>query len=206
MFAIVYQQDYNEVLLGPVDWKPRFIASVIQQDLDLPTMPAISDADQNNVPYQIVPNVWALRVNRVVPDLTPTQRLDGPFWSHDFEAGIATETYTAVDKPLAQVQGELLNKVAAKRYDTENAGTTVTIQGVEVPVSTARSDRAIYTTAVPGPWKFTDGTWLTLTQDDLNTIIAAVQAYVSAAFTWEQNLVTTINNATDLPTLSAIEI
>lgn len=207
MFAIVYRQQYDEVLLGPISWKPRYIAAIIQQDLDLPNMPNVSDGDVSKIPYEIVPDVWALRVLRVVPDIDPkTQRLDGPTWEFDYQAGTATETYTAADKPLTLVQGDLSNEVAAKRYETENSGTTVTIQGVEVPVSTSRTDRAVYTTAVPGPWKFSDGTWLTLTQEDLDTIIAAVQTHVADAFAWEKDKVNEINTAADLSTLNSIEI
>jgi hypothetical protein len=205
MYAIVYHHDYDEVLLGPVEWKPRFIASVIQQDLDLPNMPSISVADEANVPYQIYPDVWAYKINTVYPEInTKTQRVDGPFWT--FTDQVATATYTAADKSIDQVKAELKNLVAAKRYELENAGTTVTVQGVIVPVSTSRTDRAIYTTAVAGPWKFTDGTWLTLTQEDLNTIVSAIQTYVSDAFTWEQTLCATIDAATDLSTLNSIEI
>ena len=205
MYAIVHHQDYDEVLLGPVEWKPRFIASVIQQDLDLPNAPSISVANEVNVPYEIYPSVWAYKVNTVYPDInTKIQRVDGPFWT--FENQVATATYTAADKSVDQVKGELKNVVATKRYELENAGTTVTVQGVTVPVSTSRADRATYTTAIAGPWKFSNGTWLTLTQEDLNTILTAIQTYVSNAFIWEQTLCATIDAATDLTTLNSIEI
>jgi len=205
MYAITHHHDYDELLLGPVDWKPRFIAAVLQQDLDLPSMPNISVADEAKVPYDIVENVRVRRVEQVFAEINQkTQRWDGPFWTYTDE--LATATYTAADKSIDQVKGELKNIVAAKRYEKETAGTTVTIQDVTVPVSTSRDDRSVYASAIPGPWKFTDGTWLTLTQEELNSIVTAVQTHVGDAFVWEKDLINTIDAASDLTTLDSIGI
>ena len=42
MYVITHHHDYDEVLLGPIDWKPSFIASVLQDDLDLDEKPSES--------------------------------------------------------------------------------------------------------------------------------------------------------------------
>jgi hypothetical protein len=206
MYVITQQHEtYTEVLLGPIDWKPRYIAAMIQQDLDLDTLPNISVADEDRIPYNITDTVRVRRVEQVFADINPKlQKLDGPFWSYTDE--LATATYTAVDKSIDEVKGELRPQAAAKRYQLEHEGVEVLLQDKVVPVSTARQDRSIYTSAVPGPWKFSNGEWLTLSQEDLNTIISAVQTKVSGAFEWEQTKLTEINNCTTLAELDAIGI
>jgi len=205
MYAIVYHHDYDEVLLGPIDWKPRYIASIIQQDLDLTDMPNISVADEGRVPYEITNKVWAYRVDQSFPEANhKLQKFEGPFWV--FENQVALQTHTVVDKSVDEVKGELRPQAAARRYQLENEGVDVLIQDKVVRVSTARQDRSIYTTAVPGPWKFSNGEWLTLSQEDLNTIISAVQTKVAGAFEWEQTKLTEINACTTLAELDAIGI
>jgi hypothetical protein len=206
MYVITQEHEtYTEVLLGPIEWKPRYIAAIIQQDLDLPDLPNISVADEARIPYNITETVRVRRVEQVFAEINPKiQKLDGPFWSYTDD--LATATYTAVDKSVDEVKGELRPQAAARRYQLENEGVDVLVQDKVVPVSTARQDRSIYITAVPGPWKFSNGEWLTLSQEDLDTIISAVQTKVAGAFEWEQTKLTEINACTTLAELDAIGI
>lgn len=211
MYVITHHHDYDEVLLGPVEWKPGFIASVIQQDLELPFKPTVLASDVNRVPFDIVDNVRVRPVKEVRGDINQKiQRYEGPFWSYtDNEA---TATYTAVDKPIDQVKNEIKQLISAERYRKEVAGVKTTIQGVEVTIDTSREGRNIfsqkYILMVDGDvvnWKFPEG-WLNLTKNDLGTVVTAGAAHIQSSFDWEMNKNNEVDVCTTLAQLDLIEV
>jgi hypothetical protein len=211
MYVITHHHDYDEVLLGPINWNPRYIASVLQSDLDLDQAPTILASDEQRVPYDILPNVRVRKVNEVYAELNAkTQRHEGPFWTYDNDE--ATATWTAVDKPIDLVKGELKTLVAAERYIRENAGITLTVQNVPVWCDTSRGNRDIFFQkyAVMGEndtvnWKFPN-TWLTLTKAELGIIVASGTAYIQGCFDWEETKSVEIDACTTLAQLDAIVI
>lgn len=208
MFVITYQ---DQIILGPVAWNPRYIASMIQQDLDLDQPPLIVQSDQDKVPYSPYPDVLIRHAVEVRDELnTKIQMWDGPFWEYTETTG--TAHYTAKDKPLDLVKGELKNLVTANRYQKEIKGTTINIQGSDVSVDTNRGSRDIFvqkyllmgdTDTVQ--WKFPE-CWLTLSKTELGQIVAAGVAYVQSQFDWEIAKHNEIDTCTTLTQLDAVNI
>jgi hypothetical protein len=54
-------------------------------------------------------------------------------------------------------------------------------------------------------WKFPEG-WLTLTKDDLASVVTAADAYVQGVFDWEKTINDEIDAAETAEELHAIEI
>ena len=214
MYVITHHHDYDEVLLGPIEWNPRFISSVLQSDLDLPGRPNILQSDEQKVPYQIYPNVWIRKVVEQREEINPkTQTHMGPYWSYpNTEENYAIAEYRATNKPLEIVKSELKEQVAAERYRKEVAGVKVTIQNTEVTVDTNRGDRDVFvqkfllmgdTDTVD--WKFPEA-WLSLSKTELGQIVAAGATHVQTCFTWELNKASEIDACTTHEELDAIVI
>jgi hypothetical protein len=211
MYVITHHHDYDEVLLGPINWNPRFISSVLQTDLDLDNPPTVLASDEQKIPYDILPNVRVRPVTQVYEEInSKTQRHEGPFWTYTDDA--ATATWTAVDKPLDQVKGELKAISAAERWNKENAGVTVTVQDVEVWCDTSRGNRDVFLQrymtmgdADTVNWKF-PSTWLTLTKSELGYIVSEGTAYIQSCFDWEVAKNAEIDACTTLAELDAIVI
>lgn len=203
MYVITHHHDYDEVLLGPIDWNARFIGSVLRSDLDLDYTPPVIDSDKNRVPYEILPNVWARIVEEQKEELNPKIQFHvGPYWSYT-EDNRAIASYVATYKDLDGVKGELKQELAAERYRKEVAGVKVTIQDTEVTVDTNRGDRDIFvqkyllmsdTDTVQ--WKFPEA-WLTLTKADLGLIVATGASHVQSCFDWEAAKVAEIDACVD---------
>jgi hypothetical protein len=218
MYVITHHHDYDEVLLGPIDWNPKFISSVLQTDLDLLYRPTVLASDEQKVPYEILQNVWVRKVVEQSESINPkTQTLIGPYWSYpakeDSEAeNVGIAEYRATDKPIEIVKSELKEILAAERYKKEVAGVKTTIQGQEVTVDTMRGERDVFVQKYllmadndTVEWKFPE-IWLTLTKEDLGTAVSAGVNHVQDCFNWEASKVTEIDSCTTLEELDAIVI
>jgi hypothetical protein len=211
MYVITHHHDYDEVLLGPINWNPRYIASVLQSDLDLDTAPTILASDEQRVPYDILPNVRVRKAVTSYAELNAKiQRHEGPFWTYANDE--ATATFTAVDKPLDLVKGELKSLVAAERYRKENAGIKITIQGTEVTCDTSRENRDIFlqrlltmTSTDTVNWKFPEA-FINITYSELESIINAGVVHIQSCFDWELAKGIEIDACTTLSQLDAIVI
>lgn len=152
------------------------------------------------------------------------QRFEGPFWTHTEDT--STGTYVVRQKPVEQVKGELLAQTANKRYEQENSGFTFTIGEEKVYISTQRDQRALFSTGVPGSWKFkkvetvpfnsqpdsptrdiiVGEVWITVTQEQLDSITQQIKQHVQDAFDWEATKAEEIISKTTVEQLDAIEI
>lgn len=199
MYVITHHHDYDEVLLGPVEWNPRFIASVLRQDLDLSYTPTLAESDVKKVPFDILPNVRVRPVEFVSEAHNPkTQFLIGPYWSYTDD--LATATYKANPKDINIIKSELKQELAAVRYEKEISGTKVTIQGKEVTADTNRGSRDIFAQKYllmgdndTVEWKFPEG-WVTLTKTEMAQVVTAINNHVQNSFTWELQKVNEIDS------------
>jgi hypothetical protein len=209
MYVITHHHDYDEVLLGPIEWNPRFIASVLQTDLDLPMKPSVTDSDKNKVPYDIIENVRVRPVVFDIPEHNPKiQHLIGPYWS--YTENEATASYVVENRNIDLIRSELKQQVAAERYNREVRGTKITIQEQEVSVDTTRENRDRYaqkyllmgdTDTIE--WKFPEG-WFTLTKEELGSVVTACDNHVQSAFNWELNKSIEVDAAVDHETLNSV--
>jgi hypothetical protein len=215
MYVITHHHQYDEVLLGPIEWRPSFIASVLQSDLDLNFKPNVLMSDEQRVPFSLDfnSNVRIRKYAEVREEINPKiQRHEGPFWSYTDD--VATGTYTAANKGLNLIKGEQKNLVTSERYNKEVSGTKVTIQGQEVFVDTSRNGRTVYNEkyqlladSETINWKFNQ-IWLTLTKEELKQIVDVVNAHVQSSFDWEMskhNEIETLSTHEELDAFTFVE-
>lgn len=209
-------ENRETVLLGPTFWKYRFIQSELD-DLEVdytvsPHEPQTYQKVSNNLEIFPIVELTSPAVDNIY------QTLSGPFWTYEdiSEEGsevknfVAKGEYTSIDIDIATVRNTLKTFAASERYKKEVAGTKVTIQNVEVSVSTDRDSKKNFESALVAgsesvQWKFPE-TWLTLSLDDLKSVVAAVNVYVQNQFNWEKGIVDQIDAAQTVEELKAIVI
>lgn len=201
-------ENETTVHLGPMAWNQRMFQNVIKDELGVDiTLPISND---NSQVFEINANFKLIPAEVIYPNThnPKIEQFAGPFWSVTNNFG--TGTFTNVPANIDAVKNALKATVAQNRFVEETKGITLTIQGQEVSVTTARVERDIFLQALQlmGPsdtrlWKFND-IWLTLTQSDLQNIVTAVVTHIQDAFTWEQSKVVEIDTATTLVALDGI--
>lgn len=225
MYVITrHHNDYDEVLLGPVEWNTRFINQVLRSDLDNEGINVLP-SDEARVPFDITTGVRARKAEIIYPPINEKiERFDGPYWTYTDE--LATGTYIVVNKPVDQVKGELIGQAANNRYKKEISGFTTFLEGHKVLISTEREQRNIFATGVPGAWKFkkveevpfnssedsltrdvvVGEVWINLNQEQLDSLTTQIRQHVQSAFDWELSKITEIQSASTLTDLNFIEI
>lgn len=193
--------------LGPIFWRHRFIQSELE------------DHDVNYIVSPTEPNAY-VKINdefEIYPVELETpeydsiyQQLAGPNWT--FDNNIASGTYTVVDRELDIVKNDLKTLTASERYKKEVAGIKVTVQNIEVSVATDRESRSVYTQKLvsmsdtdTAQWKFPEA-WLTLTKQELNTVLNSINTHVQTQYDWEVDVVRQIDSAVDADALKNIII
>jgi len=183
----VLVENKTTVILGPIEWRQRFIQSELDNlDIDF----TISPSEPNSY-LKIDDNIEIYPVhNYVTPDHDALyQQLAGPFWS--FEDLKATPSFEVIDRNIDHVRGDLRGIVAAERYRRESLGTKVTIQGQEVTVDTSRQNRNTLPQAFllmsetdTLNWKFPEG-FVNLTYADIEAVVRTGALYIQEQFNWE---------------------
>lgn len=192
----VLVENKTTVLWGALPWRHRFIQSELN---DLEIDYTVSPTEPNsyikiNDSIEIFPVV-----EKNIPEHDGIyEELAGPFWN--FENNVAKATYVKQNRNIDVIKGDLKNIAAAERYRKEISGTKTTIQGVEVTIDTTRETRNIFiqkysimddTEVVQ--WKFPE-TWLTLTKQELKTVIDAGASYIQTQFDWEKSIADEIDS------------
>jgi hypothetical protein len=206
MWAIISN---NVIEQGPRDWNrwvfQGWISDNLNLTMNLPQQPTSNDPIAINDYTSIVPVIMTPQ-----PDFNSrTQQLAGPELTINLDN--VTGVYTVADQPISQVQGAMLNQLAANRYTQEIAGCHVTLQEQRLWVSTDRVTRQIWLNALQlgvtnQTWKFNNTTWLTLTTVEMQSVADAMTVHVQAAFDWEKTIHDQIASAVDLTTLANINI
>lgn len=203
----VLVKDRQFILLGPIEWRARFIQSELD-DLGINfTVPQTAPVDY----LQVTSGIEIFRVAIKTPNHDPLyEQLEGPYWN--FDSNFADGWYYPIAKDLTTVKGDLKKIAAAERYKKEVAGTKITINGVEVSLDTSREGRAIFnqhitsmTSSSSIEWKFPEG-WVTLTKANITAIISAVSDHIQQQFVWEKSVGQLIDAASTKEDLSAITI
>jgi len=199
------------VLNGPREWNYRSFESTLSDDLDIPVNLPMQKND--NEPIIINESTRIIPSTMVYPDYNPKiEYLDGPYWTFEEDMSFATGNFQVKDQPIEYVKQTLIGRVAANRYIKESAGTTTVIQDKTVTVDTSREGRAIFVQAytlmaddATINWKFPEA-WLTLTKNELGTIIATGANHIQTQFDWENTISQQIDNASSVEELQNITI
>lgn len=212
MYVITDHNTQNFVILGPIEWKPRYISDILSDELDQDIV--VTRDDEARVPFDVVPGVTVRKCISVYEEInTKIHRHEGPFWVYDDgnEEYQAVATWEQRGKPLEFVKADLKNLVADLRWKKEAVGVTLTIQGTEVWCDTSRGNRDIFLqkyTIMPDNttinWKFQNSIWLELTKAELGTIVTEGSTYIQSCFDWEATQAAIIDNCTTLAELDAL--
>jgi hypothetical protein len=202
---------HNKILLGPIEWNPSYISSVLQNDLDLSQRPTILPSDMFKVPYYILPEIYVRNAVINKPEYNPKiQKFGGTTWAFDEKNAYAT--FTIVDKDLDEVKGELKNVVSSNRWTMENAGTNILIGSNNLRISTNREQRRVYVDKLAAMddgdqcmWKFEED-WISLSKQNILEIVKAIDTAVQEAFDWEIQKCNEINSCTTLDQLDKLEL
>lgn len=203
-------QDF--VILGPIEWKPRYIANIVSDEVGGEDV-TLTAEDEARVPFDILPGIRVRKCEVVEvrqPNFNNTiHTVSGPTWTYN-EDGTATATWNQVDKNIDLVKGELKNVVSANRYVKEVSGFKHTVQGTEVHIDTSRENRnnfhnRLLLTADEEAvnWKFASHVAV-LSKAELQTIVNAVKDHVQAAFDWETAKFAEIDSCVSLDQLKDV--
>ena len=188
-FALIHD---SQLLLGPIKYNYRLINSELE---DLGIKARIFSKDYERVPMPLDEKTKLLHVIQNIPEHDSRFQSIGNFeWticSDEFGVEKVEMNYTINNKSLEQIKQEYKSRVAPMRWEKENKPITLTINNIEVLVSTNREERLLLASkliADPGPhnYKFSN-TWLEITTEQLQTIVSAIDVKVQEAFDWEHS-------------------
>jgi len=212
MYVITDHNNGNFVLLGPIEWRPRYISDIIYDEFFEEI--SLTKEDESRVPFEILPGVKVRRCQSTYEEINPKiNRLEGPLWTYDDDNPEvqATAAWVKADKSMDQVKAELKSVVANLRWQKENKGVTLTIQNTEVWCDTSRGNRDVFLQkySLMGDadtinWKFPGDIWLTLTKPELGYIVFSGATYIQSCFDWEAAQGVIIDGCTTLEELDSL--
>jgi hypothetical protein len=210
MYIITNHNDNDRVIIGPMAWRPRYFSTVLSEELDQDVL--IMDSDEARVPYNVLTGIRIRRCSIEKEDVnSKIETHSGPTIVYESD-GTATAQWTKINKNIDVVRNELKQQLATNRWQKEELGTTVIIQGTEVSIDTRRTFRDIFiqkyllmSEGETVDWKFPEG-WLTLSKSELGLVVATGAQYVQDQFNWESSVTDQIDSASTLQELDAIEI
>jgi len=213
MYVITDHNNGNFVILGPIEWRPRYISDILFDELQEEVN--ITKEDEARVPFEPVDGIKIRKCQTIFEEINEKiERHEGPFWEYDDEDPDiqATATWRKTDKSLEVVKSEQKAIVADLRWEKENVGINLTIQETKVWCDTSRDGRDIFlqqyllmgdTDVVR--WKFPNNTWLTLSKAELGYIVQEGALYIQSCFDWESDWAKTIDNCISLEELGALK-
>lgn len=206
MYVVKYKE---RVVLGIIPWNAQYIENVMRSryrvSIELP------DEEPTEFPFQVNENtvIYPASENRDSNINPMIQQYYGPTWEFLEDRVIAHYEIRELD--LNSAKNNYREVAAAKRYVKEISGTKITINGVEYKVETDRNSRTKYIEKYvmldenqTVNWKFSEQ-WVTLSKQDVKSIVQMIDAHVQEAFDWELDLINIINSANSSEDLLAIE-
>jgi len=205
MYAVVYK---NRVIVGPMVWHRGIFQGSLEKEGVEVTLPRVAPEE---LPMIINEDARICQAVEERPEINAMVEYHyGPIW--DVSGDVAVANYEVHETQIENARGNFKEHAAEERYKKEVKGTKVTVQDLEVSIDTNRGSRDIfvqkYLLMVDNEtvnWKFPEG-WLTLTKEDLGSIVNAGATYVQGCFDWERGIVEQIDAATTKEELLAIEI
>ena len=181
----------NKVISGPRSWDKAFFGAVLKRKkLESGFIPR-NPTDE--LPYEISADIKIYPVKIVKPEINEfIEYHRGPSW--EIKESVAVATYEIVETKLESAKTNYKEFLAAERYEKEVAGTSATVQDIEVSVETSRDGRntLVQQYLIMGDnetvnWKFPEG-WFTLTKEEFGVIIISCNEHIQGAFDWEKEI------------------
>jgi hypothetical protein len=208
LYAIVHK---NRVIVGPLAWARKYFTEVLKIrhriDSSIPETAPVEFpfvVDENTAIYEAVENQ--------PPIDSMIQCYHGPHW--DTTQNPVVANYDVFDHDIETARNNFKTQASFERYKKEVSGTKVTLNDVEVSLSTVRGSKEPYIQKLLSmeddevcKWKF-ENVWMNLTKEDLKFIIKAIDTHVQSTFDWEADIhdqLDTINVLVDLHTVEIVE-
>ena len=194
MYALVHD---TQLILGPIKYNYRLINSELE---DLEVNAKVSPRDYDNVPITLNENTstYLLPAVEIIPEYDPRFSGLGNFtWEIIKENNIPVRvefTYIIGNKTLEQIKAEYKALVAPIRWGKENQIIPITINNVQVEVSTGREERDQFVSKLVScsnienathNYKFRNDVWLVIGCTELQTILEEIDHHIQEAFDWE---------------------
>lgn len=172
-----------------------FNVRMINSELeDLELEDRITSQGYQNLPIHFSDGLThLLSLEKEVPEYDPKYYNLGNFtWEIIEENQIPTKvklTYSLIEKTLDEVKQQRKSEIAPIRRQKENTIISLTVNGVEIQISTAREERVLISSRLILPeesfnYKFKN-TWLEITLNDLQYVLNEINKVVQNAFDWE---------------------
>jgi len=212
MYVVTDHNSQNFVILGPINWKPRYIGDIISDELQEDV--TVTQADEARVPFEPYPGVKIRKCITNYEEITNSliQVHQGPFWTYDDQNSEyqAVAQWNTIPRDINEVRKILKDKVADIRWKKESQGVTLEIQSHSVWCDTSRGNRDVFLQkyVMMGEddtvnWKFPQ-MWLTLTKTELGFIVSSGAAYIQSCFDWENAQVSLIDSCETLEQLAEL--
>jgi len=203
MYAIVHN---NFVILTQPNWNTRMFTSILEEECGINRR--ILLADEQTLPMILNENTKILKVYLNTPEYNPKiEWLDGPNYTVTEDNVVANYTVKPLDIIIAK--GNLIDKLPALRYEREKKSIDITVQDLNLNISTDRETRSTFTNKLLAigentiNFKFQEG-WLNLSKADLEYIIQQIDFAVQEAFDWELSKTNEINSCKTLEEINNI--
>ena len=207
-------ENRHSVLLGPINWKPRFIQNEFD-DLEIAfTVPPVEQGYINVDAELGTGSATGIEIFPITdgdfPPFDPVYQYPaGPFWT--FTDSETTMIHTVHDHPIDEIRSRLCDLVPHARWVREVSGTTLEISGTTVSLATDRDTRPqwvhLLQTIGTGTvnWKFPEG-FVSVDVGIAQQIVNTVAAYVQAQFDWEAGMLAQIQAADTVDALKNLHI
>jgi len=205
-------QNKTTVLLGPIEWRPRFIQSELNDLVDAgekATAYTISPTETGYIDCNDGFEIFPIASSEGSAHDPIYEQLAGPFYTYD--NNVASEVYNVLDRDISFVKESLKQVISAERYRKQNLGTTLNIGGTDVTLATDADELANFVSLLSSigedsvNWKFKEG-FITLVKADVQSIVDAIRSHIQTQFDWEKTIGETIETATELTSLKSLTI
>lgn len=205
-------QNKTTVLLGPIEWRPRFIQSELNDLVDAgekATAYTISPTETGYVDCGDGFEIFPIASSEGSAHDPIYEQLAGPFYTYD--NNVASEVYNVLDRDISHVKESLKQVVKTERQRKQLLGTTININGIDMTLATDADELTNFVSLLASigedsvNWKFKEG-FITLAKANVQSIVNAIRSHIQTQFDWEKTIGETIETSTELTSLKSLTI
>ncbi len=222
---IIRDSSTGTIIFGPHIWDKHLFQQKMYAVAGIEKSVPYANPDNKVVEVTDTIKIYPV-VDRVRPQINSKIEFhDGPYY--DYDDTTAYRYFLTGTKSLEQAKQMFRDNYKHHRWNKEENGVAVTINETDYLISTKREDRTLLFYGSPGYWKLnkilrldefnapyndmlpkyvTTQEWVDLSQEHLDSMIAAVKQHVKLCFDWEKQALEPIESATTLEQINELEI
>jgi hypothetical protein len=207
----------NSLILGPMGYNVRMINSELE---DLEVVESITPQSYTEIPIHFSDGLThLLPLEKEIPSHDPKYHNIGNFtWEIIEENNIPSKvklTYPIIDKTLDEVKYIRKQEVKPERRRREDQVITLTINNMQVEVSTGREERSQFVNKLVSclniqnashNYKFRNDVWVVIGCAEIGYILEQIDHTVQEAFNWEIIKLEEIDACATIDDVYAVEI